>query len=105
MILSQSSLSVFRNGIGLSQPALLTSAQIGPSLGLDLRDGAVDRGPIADVDRVGRDRRLRRELRGFLSRIGLDVEDRDLAAFFGEPKGDAAPDALAAAGDDRHLTG
>src|SRR6185295_16443008 len=31
MILSQRSLSVFRNGIGRSQPALLTSTQIGPS--------------------------------------------------------------------------
>src|SRR5215471_17041431 len=31
MILSQSSLSVLRNGIGRSQPALLTSSQIGPS--------------------------------------------------------------------------
>src|SRR5712671_2101259 len=31
MILSQSSLSVFRNGIGRSQPAVLTRTQIGPS--------------------------------------------------------------------------
>ena len=37
------------------------------------------------------------------SGIGIDVEDRDLAAFFGEPKRDAAPDALAAAGNDRYL--
>jgi hypothetical protein len=35
--------------------------------------------------------------------VGIDVENCDLAAFFREPKGDGAPDALAAAGNDRYL--
>jgi hypothetical protein len=34
---------------------------------------------------------------------GIDVENRDLAAFLREPKGDGASDALAAAGNDRYL--
>jgi hypothetical protein len=35
--------------------------------------------------------------------VGIDIENRDLAAFFREPKGDGTPDALAAAGNDRHF--
>jgi hypothetical protein len=38
-----------------------------------------------------------------LPRVGLDIENRDLAAFLREPKGDGAPDALAATGNDRYL--
>jgi hypothetical protein len=35
--------------------------------------------------------------------VGPDVENRDLAAFFREPKGDGTPDALASTGNDRYL--
>jgi hypothetical protein len=35
--------------------------------------------------------------------LGIDVENRDLAAFFSEPKGDGATDALTAAGHDRYF--
>jgi hypothetical protein len=48
---------------------------------------------------------LRGELFGLLSSIGLDVENRDLAAFLGKPKRDAAADALAAAGDNSDFPG
>src|SRR5882672_12841812 len=71
--------------------------------GLDLRDRTIDRRTITDVNSVDRDRGLRRELRRLKSGVGIDIENRDLAAFFREPKGDRAPDALAATGNDRHL--
>src|SRR4030095_14069605 len=45
MILSQRSLSVFRNGIGRSQPALLTSSQIGPSTASTLVTAALTEAP------------------------------------------------------------
>ena len=70
---------------------------------LDLRDRAIDRGAVADIDGVGRDRRLRRQFRCLMSGVGIDVENRDLAAFFRQPKGDGAADALAAAGNDCYL--
>jgi hypothetical protein len=38
-----------------------------------------------------------------MSGVGIDVENRDLAALFREPKGDGAPNALAAAGNDCYL--
>jgi hypothetical protein len=38
-----------------------------------------------------------------MSGVGIDIENRDLAAFFRKPKGDSAPDALTAAGNDRYL--
>ena len=43
------------------------------------------------------------QFRGLVSRVGIDVENRDAAAFFREPKGDGAADALTAAGNDRYL--
>jgi hypothetical protein len=47
---------------------------------------------------------LRRQLRGFLSRVGLDIEDRYLAAFFRKPQRDGASYTLATTGDDRNFS-
>src|ERR1700686_3230479 len=62
---------------------------------LDLRDRTIHRRSIADVNSIGRNRGFRCKLRRLLPGVWPDVEDRNLATFLREPKGDGTSDALA----------
>ena len=99
---SQVSASISSSGSKDSIPALVTRIATRPELGADPIEGAVDRGPVGDVDLDGDGRRaLGAKLVGRgLGGAGVAVEDGDEVAVGGEPAGDAETDPGRPAGDD-----